>query len=62
LPLFETGVLLVNDIKLALPPHDLAIGTALFNGCTNFHDELFVFFIDIMQSATPRVMTIFIYT
>jgi hypothetical protein len=62
LPLLETGVLLVDNIKLALPPHDLAIGTTLFNGCANFHDELFVFFIGIMQSASPRVMTIIIYT
>jgi hypothetical protein len=37
LPLLEPRVLLVDDIELALPPHDLAIGTALFNGCTNFH-------------------------
>ena len=56
LPLLETGVLLVDNIKLPLSPHDLAIGAALLNGCTNFHDELFVFFIGIMQSASPRVM------
>jgi hypothetical protein len=42
LPLFEAWILLVDNIKLALPPHNLTIGTALFDGCTNFHDLLFI--------------------
>jgi hypothetical protein len=51
LALLKARILLVDNIKLALSPHDLAIGATLFNGCTNFHDELFVFFIGIMQPA-----------
>jgi len=43
LPLLETGVLFVNDIKLTLPPHDLAIGTTLLNGCTNFHTIFYLY-------------------
>jgi len=31
LALLEAGILLVDNIKLALPPHDLTIGTALFD-------------------------------
>ena len=31
LTLFETGILLVDDIQLPLPPHDLTIGAALFD-------------------------------
>jgi hypothetical protein len=42
LPLLKAGVLLVNNIQLALPSHDLTIGAALFDGCTNFHKLLFV--------------------
>ena len=37
LALLEAGILLVDHIQLPLPPHDLTIGAALFNGCTNFH-------------------------
>lgn len=44
LTLLKTRVLLVDDIQLPLPSHDLTIGAALFNGCTYFHDELFVFY------------------
>jgi hypothetical protein len=58
LTLLEAGVLLVNDIQLPLPPHDLTIGAAFLDGCTNFHDEIFVFFIGIMQSASPRAITV----
>ena len=43
LTLFETGILLVNDIQLPLPPHDLTIGAALLNGCTNFHDYIYLY-------------------
>ena len=42
LALLEAGILLVDDIQLALPSHDLTIGAALFDGCTNFHKLLFV--------------------
>jgi len=51
LTLLEARVLLVDHIQLAFPPHDLTIGAALFNGCTYFHDESFVFFIGIMEFA-----------
>ena len=40
MPLLKAGILLVDNIQLALPPHDLAIGTTLFNGCTHFHTIL----------------------
>lgn len=43
LPLLETGVLFVDDIQLTLPPHDLTIDAALFDGCTNFHTAFYLY-------------------
>jgi hypothetical protein len=37
LSLFEAGILLVDYIQLTLSSHNLAIGTALFDGCPYFH-------------------------
>ena len=39
LPLLKARIFLVNYIQLPFPPHDLAISAALFNGCTNFHNN-----------------------
>jgi hypothetical protein len=49
LTLFETGVLLVDNIELALPSHNLAIRTTFLNGCTNFHD---VYYLDLNMPFT----------
>jgi hypothetical protein len=57
LTLLETRVLLVDHIQLALPSHDLTIGAAFLNGCTNFHDESnFVFYRDHGTRLVPRFM------
>ena len=37
LSLLEAGILFVDHIQLAFSAHDLAINTAFFNGCSNFH-------------------------
>jgi hypothetical protein len=37
LTLLELGILFVNYVQASLPPDDLAVGTALFNRCSNFH-------------------------
>ena len=37
LSLFEAGILFVDNIKLALTTHNLAVGTSFFDGCSNFH-------------------------
>jgi hypothetical protein len=37
LALLEAGILLVDNIQLALTTHNFAIGTALFNRCSDFH-------------------------
>ncbi len=51
LTLLKTRVLLVDDIQLPLPSHDLTIGAAFFDRCTYFHDELIYLFIGVMESA-----------
>jgi len=56
LPLLETGVLLVDNVKLALPPHDLAIGTTLFYGCANFH-TIFLFVPEYNPSPRQIIRT-----
>jgi hypothetical protein len=40
LTLLKAGILLVDDVQLAFPPHDLTIFTAFFDGCTYFHCSL----------------------
>ena len=40
--MLEAGVLFVNNIKFALTTHNLAVGTSFFNGCSNFHNLLFI--------------------
>ena len=42
LALLKTRILLVDHIQFAFPPHDLAIGTSFLDGCSYFHDLLFV--------------------
>jgi len=37
LPLLETGILLVDHEQFTLATHDLAIDTALLDGCSYFH-------------------------
>jgi len=37
LALLKAGILFVDDVQFALPAHNLAINTALFNGCSYFH-------------------------
>ena len=39
LALLKAGVLLVDDVELAITTHNLAIDTTLFDGCFDFHDE-----------------------
>ena len=56
LPLLKAGILLVDNIELSLPSHNLAIRTTLLNGCTNFHDELFVFSIESWNSPGAHFM------
>jgi len=41
LTLLEAGVLFVDHIQPSFPAHDLAIGAALFNGCSYSHKILF---------------------
>lgn len=42
LTLLKAGILFVNYIQNALATNNLAINTALFNGCSYFHDLLFI--------------------
>ena len=35
---FELGILLANDVELALTLHNLAILASLLDGCLYFHD------------------------
>jgi hypothetical protein len=37
LALLKARILFVDHVQLALPTHDLAIGTALLDGCSDFH-------------------------
>jgi hypothetical protein len=39
--LLKAGVLLVDNVQPALPPHDLTVGAAFFDGCPNFHFDVF---------------------
>jgi hypothetical protein len=43
LALFETRVLLVDDIQAALPADDLAVNTSLLDGGFYFHSTLVYF-------------------
>ena len=48
LTLLETRVLLVNDIQLPLPSHDLTIGAAFFDRCTYFHNNCYYLYLNII--------------
>ncbi len=37
LPLFKLGIFLANYIQAPFTPYYLAVGAALFNGCSYFH-------------------------
>jgi hypothetical protein len=37
LALFVPGILLVDHVQFAFAPYDLAISTAFFDGCSDFH-------------------------
>ena len=52
LTLLKTRVLLVDDIQLSLPSHDLTIGAAFFDRCTYFHITNYYLYLNIIL---PRV-------
>jgi hypothetical protein len=39
LALFEARIFLVNDVQLAIPTHDFAVGGTLLDGWSDFHDR-----------------------
>ncbi len=50
LTLLEAGILLVDHIETAFAAYDLAISTALFNGCSYFHNS----FVCVNRAAFPQ--------
>jgi len=37
LSLFKPGVFLIDNVKFAFSPNNLAVGTSFLNGCSYFH-------------------------
>ncbi len=48
LALLKAGILFVDNVQLALSPHNLAINTALFNGCSDFHIVVIYLYLNII--------------
>ncbi len=42
LSLLKAGILFVDYIEYAFAANDFAINTSFFNGCSYFHDNLFI--------------------
>ena len=53
LALLEAGILLVDDIQLPLPSHDLTIGAAFFNRCTYFHNNNYYLYLNMILLVVP---------
>lgn len=56
LSLLEAWILFVDHIQPALSPHDLTIGAALLDGCTNFHDISFFLFVPENYSSSGQII------
>lgn len=55
LTLFELRVLLVDDVKLTAPAHDLALGGTLLDGCTYFH-RTSILFVSVTDSPPCEII------
>lgn len=55
LTLFELRVLLVDNVKLSTPAHNLALGGTLLDGCTYFHRTTFLF-VSVTDATSREVI------